>query len=282
MLVQLLNGAVYGSLLFVLASGLVLIYGLRRVVNFAHGSLYMLGAYIGYSISLELGFWSGMIGAAICLAIIGVAMDATIFRTLAEKDPLATVLVTFGVLLVLEDVVQTIWGKQNYSFDAPLLLDGSVEVFGSPFPVYRLAIIAISAIIAASLAAWLRYGKVGLLVRAASEDPLVTAIQGVNTDFLSAAVVALGAAFAGVSGVLAGPFLSLSPVMGGDILVTSFVVVVIGGLGSFSGAFIAAMILGQIQSLGAVYLPDLAELFPFLLMIGVLIWKPTGIAGSRT
>ncbi len=119
-------------------------------------------------------------------------------------------------------------------------------------------------------------------MRAASEDPLVTAIQGVNTDFLSAAVVALGAAFAGVSGVLAGPFLSLSPVMGGDILVTSFVVVVIGGLGSFSGAFIAAMILGQFQSLGSVYLPDLAELFPFLLMIGVLIWKPTGIAGSRT
>lgn len=282
MLVQFLNGAVYGSLLFVLASGLVLIYGLRRVVNFAHGSLYMLGAYIGYTIGLHFGFWPGMIGAAIVLAIIGAIIDMTIFRTLAEKDALATVLATFGVLLILEDVVQTIWGKQNYSVDAPALLNGVVDIFGTPFPVYRLAIIFISAALALSLALWLRYGKAGLLVRAASEDPLVTAIQGVNTDLLSIAVVALGAAFAGISGVLAGPFLSLNPVMGAEILVTSFVVIVIGGLGSFTGAFFSAMILGQIQSFGSVYLPDLAELFPYLLMIAILIWKPTGIAGSRT
>lgn len=282
MLVQFLNGAVYGSLLFVLASGLVLIYGLRRVVNFAHGSLYMLGAYIGYTIGLHFGFWPGMIGSAIVLAIIGAIIDMTIFRTLAEKDALATVLATFGVLLILEDVVQTIWGKQNYSVDAPALLNGVVDIFGTPFPVYRLAIIFISAALALSLALWLRYGKAGLLVRAASEDPLVTAIQGVNTDLLSIAVVALGAAFAGISGVLAGPFLSLNPVMGAEILVTSFVVIVIGGLGSFTGAFFSAMILGQIQSFGSVYLPDLAELFPYLLMIAILIWKPTGIAGSRT
>lgn len=279
--IQLLNGLVYGSLLMIVASGLVLIYGLRRVVNFAHGSLFMLGAYIAYAAALQFGFGGGLLAAVVGLAAVGFCLDRFGFRLLQDRDPLTVMLVTFGLLLVFEDFVQSVWGKQSYSLAAPEALQGTIELFGSPFPVYRLAIVAVGALVAACLVLWLRLSRIGLFIRGASTDPVTTAMQGVNTDRLSAGVVAVGAALAGLAGVVSGPFLSLSPTMGSDILIDSFVVVVIGGLGSFAGAFAAAMILGQVQALGAVYLPDLAALLPFALMTAVLIWRPSGISGSR-
>jgi branched-chain amino acid transport system permease protein len=136
--------------------------------------------------------------------------------------------------------------------------------------------------VALGLSLWLRFSKVGLFVRAASTDPVTTSMQGVNTDLLSAGVVGLGTALAGLAGVVAAPFLSLSPSMSADVIIDSFVVVVIGGLGSLAGAFIAALVLGMVQAIGAVYLPDAAVLLPFVFMIGILIWKPSGFAGSRT
>lgn len=278
---QLLNGFVYGSLLMVVASGLVLIYGLRRIVNFAHGSLYMLGAYVGYTVCLYTDMWAALAAAALVLGIVGFLLDRYGFRLLQDRDPLTTVIITYGLVLIFQDIVQTIWGKGNFSLDAPKLLRGSVTLLGTPFPVYRLAVICAGALIAAGLIFWLGRSRIGLFIRAASTDPLTTAMQGVNTDWVSAGVVAMGAALAGMAGVIAAPFLSLSPTMGGDILIDSFVVVVIGGLGSFGGAFIAAMIVGQIQTFGAVYLPELASLLPFCLMVAILIWKPSGIAGTR-
>ncbi len=278
---QMLNGLVYGALLMIVASGLVLIYGLRRIVNFAHGSLFMLGAYVAYAASLYLGFWSGMAIAIAVLGIIGFLLDRFAFRKLQDRDPLTVLLLTFGLLLIIEDIVQSIWGKQSYSLAAPDILAGTIEVFGAPFPIYRLGIIGIGLLVAICLTAWLHYSKIGLLIRAASIDPATTAMQGVNTDRLGSVVVALGAGLAGLAGVVSGPFLSLAPTMGGDVLIDSFVVVVIGGLGSFFGAFIAAMVLGQVQALGAGYLPDVAALLPFILMAVVLIWRPSGIAGSR-
>ncbi|MFZ3047868.1 MAG: branched-chain amino acid ABC transporter permease [Desulfatirhabdiaceae bacterium] len=278
---QILNGLVYGSLLMVMASGLVLIYGLRRIVNFAHGSLYMLGAYVGYTAVLYTNHWVALLASAVVLAVIGFFLDRYGFRLLQDRDPLTTVIVTYGILLIFEDIVQSIWGKVNYSIDAPEILRGSVNLFGTPFPVYRLAIIVAGGLIAAGLVFWLGKSRIGLYIRAASTDPVTTAMQGVNTDWISAGVVAIGCALAGIAGVIAGPFLSLSPTMGSDILIDSFVVVVIGGLGSFGGAFIAAMIVGLVQTFGAVYVPELAALLPFCLMLIILIWKPSGIAGSR-
>lgn len=279
--IQILNGLVYGALLMIMASGLVLIYGLRRVVNFAHGSLYMLGAYIAYSASLYFNFWVALMLSVAALATLGYCLDRFGFRPLQDRDPLTVMLVTFGLLLVFEDVVQTVWGKQSYSIAAPEALQGAVDLFGTPFPVYRLVIIAVGVMVAAGLIFWLRFSRAGLFIRAASTDPVTTAMQGVNTDRISGGVVAVGGALAGLAGVVSGPFLSLAPTMGSDILIDSFVVVVIGGLGSFAGAFAAAMILGQVQALGAVYLPDLAALLPFALMTAVLVWRPSGIAGSR-
>jgi len=269
-------------LLIVMCSGLALIYGLRRVVNFAHGSLYMLGAYLGYSIAMRSNFWVALVAVPAIMALLGVLLDRYGFRLLQDRDPLSVVLVTFGLLLIIEDFVQTVWGKSNLSVPAPAALSTSIDLFGTPVPAYRLAVIAVGAGVALGLTLWLRYSKVGLFVRAASTDPTTTAMQGVNTDALSAGVVGLGTALAGLAGVVSAPFLSLSPSMSSDVIIDSFVVVVVGGLGSLSGAFIAAMGLGMVQALGAVYLPNAAVLLPFMLMVGILIWKPSGFAGSRT
>lgn len=280
--INLFNGLVYGALLIVMCSGLALIYGLRRVVNFAHGSLYMLGAYLGYSIAMRSNFWVALVAVPAIMAMLGVLLDRYGFRLLQDRDPLSVVLVTFGLLLIIEDFVQTVWGKSNLSVPAPAALSTSIDLFGTPVPAYRLAVIAVGAGVALGLTLWLRYSKVGLFVRAASTDPTTTAMQGVNTDALSAGVVGLGTALAGLAGVVSAPFLSLSPSMSSDVIIDSFVVVVVGGLGSLSGAFIAAMGLGMVQALGAVYLPNAAVLLPFMLMVGILIWKPSGFAGSRT
>lgn len=280
--INLFNGLVYGALLIVMCSGLALIYGLRRVVNFAHGSLYMLGAYLGFSIAQYSNFWVALIAAPAIMAILGVLLDRYGFRLLQDRDPLTVVLVTFGLLLVIEDFVQTVWGKSNLSVPAPASLSAAIDLFGTTVPAYRIAVIVLGFSVAIALSCWLRFSKVGLFVRAASTDPTTTAMQGVDTDTLSASVVGLGTALAGLAGVVAAPFLSLSPSMSSDVIIDSFVVVVVGGLGSLAGAFIAAMVLGMVQALGAVYLPDAAVLLPFGLMIFILIWKPAGLAGSRT
>jgi len=282
MFIHVFNGLVYGALLIVMCSGLALIYGLRRVVNFAHGSLYMLGAYLGYTIATQTNFWVALIAAPAIMALLGVLLDRFGFRLLQDREPLTVVLVTFGLLLVIEDVVQTVWGKGNLSLQAPALLNTSIELFGTAVPAYRIAVIVVGAAVALGLSLWLRYSNIGLFVRAASTDPTTTAMQGVNTDLLSAGVVGLGTALAGLAGVVAAPFLALSPSMSSDVLIDSFVVVVIGGLGSLAGAFIAAVLLGMMQTLGAVYLPDAAAVLPFALMVAVLLWKPAGLAGSRT
>lgn len=281
MLVQILNGLVYGGLLYIVSVGLVLIFGLRRIVNFAHGSLFMLGAYVGFSIAAMGGFWGAILAAAIVLALVGALLDVAILQPLQREDPIVTVLVTFGLLLILEDFAQFVWGKDFLKMPVPSIFSGSVSILGESFPIYRLVVIAVAALVALGLSVWLRVSKIGLYVRASSADPLTTAMQGVNTDRVSVIVVALGAALAGISGTISAPLLALSPSMGSYILIESFIVVVVGGLGSFAGAFIAAIVIGQVHNLGLVYVPWAATMIPFLLMVAVLIWRPTGIAGSH-
>ncbi len=281
MLVQVLNGLVYGGLLYIVAVGLVLIFGLRRVVNFAHGSLFMLGAYVGFSAAAVGNYWVALVVAVVVLAALGGLLDVFVFRPLQRQDPIVTVLVTFGLLLVLEDLAQTVWGKGYRTLAVPDLLAGAVKISGQDFPLYRLMVIAVAALVALSLTLWLRYSRIGLFIRASSVDPVTTAVQGVNTNRVSAIVVAIGTGLAGLSGTIAAPLLAISPSMGGYILVESFIVIVIGGLGSFSGAFIAALVIGQIYNFGVVHLPWASTMIPFLLMVGVLVWRPAGLAGSR-
>jgi branched-chain amino acid transport system permease protein len=281
MFIQVLNGLVFGGLLYIVAVGLVLIFGLRRVVNFAHGNLFMIGAYVGFSAAVIGGFWFGLFAASFVLGVFGALLDVGVFRPLQKQDPLTTVLVTFGLAMVLEDAVQTVWGKDFRTVQVPDLFSGTVSIFGENFPTYRLVVIAIAATVAIGLSLWLKYSRTGLYVRASSFDPVTTAVQGVNSNAVSLAVVALGTALAGLSGTIAAPLLALSPSMGNNIAIESFIVVVIGGLGSFAGAFLAALAIGQIYSFGAVYLPWAATMLPLLLMVLILVWRPTGLAGNR-
>lgn len=279
--IGLFNGLVYGSLLLITASGLALIYGLRRVVNFSHGALYMLGAYIGYSIALYTNFWAALIISPLIMGVIGVCLDKGIFSPLQDRDPLSVLLVTFGILLIIDDFVHAIWGRGNLSVSIPEVLDFTVNTFGMPIPAYRIAIIGLGIVVVVGLLALFRLTRIGLFARAASTDPSTTAMQGVNTDQVSALIVGIGTGLAGLAGVAASPLYSLSPTMGGDILVSSFVVVVIGGLGSLWGAFVTAIILGLINSYGTMYLPEISAILPFALMIAVLLWRPAGLAGNR-
>ena len=281
MFIQILNGLAYGGLLYIVSVGLVLIFGLRRIVNFAHGSLFMIGAYVGFSVAAIGSFWGAILIAAVVLGLVGALLDISIFRPLQREDPIVTVLVTFGLLLVLEDFAQFVWGKDFLRMPVPAMFAGSVSIFGDSFPAYRLVVIATAALVGLGLTLWLRMSKIGLYVRASNADPLTTAMQGVDTDRVSIIVVALGAALAGLSGTISAPLLALSPSMGGYILIESFIVVVVGGLGSFAGAFIAAIVIGQVHNFGLVYVPWAATMFPFVLMVAVLIWRPTGIAGSH-
>jgi branched-chain amino acid transport system permease protein len=280
--INLFNGLVYGSLLIIMSSGLALIYGLRRVVNFAHGALYMLGAYIGFTVAMQSNFWVALVAAPTAMAIFGALLDRYGFRLLQDREPLSVMLVTFGLLLILQDLVVFIWGKANHSLFTPELLNFTVDLMGNQVPAYRIGVIVVGLTVALGLTLWLRFSRIGLFVRAASTDPVTTSMQGVNTDAISAGVVGLGSALAGLAGVVAGPFLSLTPHMSSDVLIDSFVVVVIGGLGSLAGAFIAALLLGMMQAIGAVYMPQVSVLLPFIFMIAILIWKPSGLAGSRT
>lgn len=281
MTIQLLNGLVYGGLLYLVAVGLVLIFGLRRVVNFAHGAVFMIGAYVGFSAAAVGNYWVGLVVAVIVLAVLGGLLDVFVFRPLQRHDPLVTVLVTFGLLMVLEDFAQIVWGKDFRTMPVPELLSGTVQIAGEAFPVYRLMVMAVAGAVALGLMLWLRYSRIGLFVRASSADPVVTAIQGVDTNRVSITVVAIGTALAGLSGTIAAPLLSLSPSMGGYILVESFIVIVIGGLGSFGGALIAALVIGQINNFGVVHLPWASTMIPFLLMVAVLVWRPQGFAGKH-
>jgi len=241
----------------------------------------MIGAYVGFSVAAIGTFWGAILIAAVVLGLVGALLDISIFRPLQREDPIVTVLVTFGLLLVLEDFAQFVWGKDFLRMPVPAMFAGSVSIFGDSFPAYRLVVIATAALVGLGLTLWLHLSKIGLYVRASNADPLTTAMQGVDTDRVSIIVVALGAALAGLSGTISAPLLALSPSMGGYILIESFIVVVVGGLGSFAGAFIAAIVIGQVHNFGLVYVPWAATMFPFVLMVAVLIWRPTGIAGSH-
>lgn len=278
---QVLNGIALGALYTVLATGLALVYGLRGVMNLAHGGLYMLGAYLSYALADATSFWVALLVAPLCLAVVGCLLEYTALRPLQRRSMLELALITLGLALILEHVVVRIWGRQTLSVRVPSMLQGSTDLLGVTYPTYRLFLIAVGLGLTLALMVWLRRSRIGLYVRAASQEGEITAMMGVNIDRVSTLVVALSAAFAGLAGVLASAYLAVEPSMGGDILITSLIVVVIGGLGSIGGAVAAGMGLGMLQTIGTVVIPELAALVPYLVLIAVLVWRPMGLAGKR-
>jgi branched-chain amino acid transport system permease protein len=278
---QLANALALASLLTILASGLALIFGLRDVMNFAHGALFMIGAYLGYTISGMFNFWAALAIVPALLALLGVAFEYALVRPLQRRSPMDVALVTYGLALILSQVVIKIWGTAPLSVAEPPSLSGSINLFGQPYPAYRIFLIGVGFGACAALAAWLKYTRSGMHVRAVSQSPMVARIMGVNTDRLGLLVVCMGTGFAGFAGVLAGPYLSVDPALGASILINCLIVVVIGGLGSVGGTIAAAVVYGLIQVLGSLLSPTLAVMAPYLLLFFVLLWRPQGFGRGR-
>ncbi len=275
------NSLALASLLILLSSGLALIYGLRDVINFGHGALYMLGAYLGYSLARVGGFWFALIAAPALLGLVGVLFECAVLRPLQRRSHIEVALVTLGLGILLGQLIIYVYGGEARSIDAPASLAGSVSAYGLSYPVYRLFLIAVGLGSCALLAIWLNFTRSGLYVRAVSQDPSVARMMGLDADRLSLLVTVLSAVFAGVAGVLAGPYLSVDPGMDVAMIVNCLIIVVIGGAGSIVGAVVAALIFGFVQVAGSVFLPDLAALAPYALLMFVLLFAPRGLGRGR-
>jgi branched-chain amino acid transport system permease protein len=280
-LAQLANALALASLLTLLATGLALVFGLRDVMNFAHGALFMFGAYLAYSVSGLFGFWAALIVVPIALGLVGVLFEYAAFRPLRHRPQMDVALLTFGFALVISQIVIKIWGASPLALGPPPLLAGSTDLFGRPYPTYRLFLIVVGFAACGALALWLRYTRLGMHVRAVSRSPQISRILGVNTDRLGLLVVAMGLAYAGFAGVLAGPYLAIDPALGANILISCLIVVVVGGLGSIGGAIAAALVYGFVEVFGSMASPVLAVTAPYLLLFIVLLWRPQGFGNGR-
>jgi branched-chain amino acid transport system permease protein len=283
-LAQFLSGLSYASTLFLVSSGLSIIFGVTRIVNFAHGSFYMLGAYIASSLAARLphtslGFWTSMVVAAIAVGLVGIVMEVVILRRIYRAPELFQILATFGVILIVQNVVQMIWGTEDiFSSRAPGL-SGAIEIFGQLFPQYDLALIAFAPLMLLLLWLILHKTRWGVLVRAATQDREMAASLGVNQNLLFTSVVFLGCLLAGLAGALQIPRESVNLQMDLNIITETFVVVVVGGLGSVLGAFLAALLIGETHAFGLLVLPSLTLVMTFLLMAIVLVMRPLGFLG---
>ncbi len=260
--VQVINGVQLGLLLFLVASGLTLVFGILDFVNLAHGSIYMIGAFICASLTFYLGnFLLAVLVALPLTGLVGYAIERVVARNLYDKDHLDHVLGTFGLILVLDTSAHLIWGPEGISVPLPLWLDGQVELFkGAVIPTFRLLIIATGLAVAGGLVWLVNYTRLGMLIRAGASNRTMVSALGIDIKTLFALVFALGSMMAGLAGMLISPITEASIGMGGEIIITAFVVIIVGGIGSMKGAFIAAIIIGLIDTLGRAFLDSLFEL----------------------
>ena len=279
--IQALHGLVYGMLLFLVASGLTLIFGMMGVLNFAHGAIYMLGAYFSFSILQWTGqFWLSLIFAPFMVAGIGIVIERFLLRKVHTFGHAHELLLTFGVAYIIEELVKIIWGNEPLLVKLPPILDGSVAFLGIEYPVYRLFILVISFLVFALMFTILFKTRAGIIVRAAVSNKNMVDALGFNVPMIFLLLFGMGAWLAGLAGVIGGPYLITNPGMAATIIIDLFVVVVVGGLGSIEGALIASLIIGQLQSIGILFLPQFAIVFEFLLMALVLIFRPHGLMGE--
>jgi branched-chain amino acid transport system permease protein len=297
---QILNGVQLGIMLFLMAAGLTLVFGIMNLINLAHGSFYMVGAYVAAAAFAATG--SFVIGLAVALAaaaIIGVAVEIVVFRRLYERHHLDQVLATFGLILFFNEAVRIIWGSTALYMGVPAFLNGRVELLpGIPYPSYRLAIIVAGLVVALLLYLLIARTRTGMLIRAGAANRVMLGALGVNVTLLYTLVFALGAALAALAGVMAGPIFTVESGMGESVLILAFVVIVIGGIGSVRGAFVAALLVGIVDAVGRAYLrpllalfvsrvaadkagPALASMLIYILMAAVLFIRPQGLFPPR-
>ncbi len=295
LLAQMLNGLQYGVMLFLLAAGLTLVFGIMSFVNLAHGSLYMLGAYAAAVVGVHTGsFALGVLAAVVTGLVVGLLLEWVAISKLYSRDHLDHVLATFGMVLFFNEVVRMLWGPQPMFVSLPESLSGTVDLLGFTYPTYRFLIIVVGLLVAVGSQWLIHKTRVGMLIRAGSVNPQMVGALGVNIRMLNAMLFGLGAALAALAGAMAGPILSVQSGMGEPVLITTLVVIVIGGIGSVHGALYAGIIVGLVDTLGRTFLPmllrtvadrevanaagpALASMLIYLLMAAVLAWRPQGL-----
>lgn len=276
---QALNGISFGALLFILAAGLSLIFGMMDVVNLAHGSFYMLGAYVALTVVQRTGsFWPALVIAPLAVGLLGFVIEPLLLRRLRGRH-LDQVLLTIGLSLVIADLIGLAWGREIRSIPLPAGLDHSVQVMGGDYPVYRLFVIAFGIALAVVFSLVHRRTRMGALIRAGVDDAPMLAALGVDIDRLFAVTFAVGAALAAIAGVVAAPVFGVFPGMDVDALIYSLIVVVVGGLGTLSGAVVGAGLIGPADTFGKVLFPQFALALIFALLALVLLLRPTGLLG---
>jgi branched-chain amino acid transport system permease protein len=278
---QLFTGLVLGGILVLLAIGLSLIFGLMTVVNFAHGSLYMLGAYVGFFVlGYTKSFWAALVIAPLVVGIFGLVIERLLIRPLYGRGPDDPLLLTFGLSLVLVEAVKLVAGKLGLTLDPPAALAGAVDLGFMKFPAYRIFVLLVTVVVLVALWLFLEKTNVGLVVRAGSRDALMVRALGIDLGRVWFLVFGLGIAMAGLAGILAGPLRGVYAEMGVEIIIEAFVVVVVGGMGSLPGAIVAGLLIGEVISLTTFFAPKLAEIVVFMVMAVVLLARPSGLFGE--
>jgi len=283
-LVQVMSGLSVGMFLFLVSVGMSLIFGVTRIVNLAHGSFYMVGAYLMVTLieglpEHPLRFWGALLLAPLGVAVLGGLIEVALLRRIYGRDPLMQLIVTFGLILIIGTLVLIVWGPDNKSVPRPESLAGSVRILGQPFPSYYLLVLGLAPLVAVCL--WLIFYRTrwGMLIRAATVDREMLGALGVDVSRLYTEVFMFASWLAGLGGALAAPTVAVALGMDGDVLITAFVVVVIGGLGSFAGSFISALLVGELQSFGILIIPAISIVLLFALMAVVLVVRPWGLLG---
>ncbi|MGA8007414.1 MAG: branched-chain amino acid ABC transporter permease [Burkholderiales bacterium] len=281
-LIQLLNGVQYGLLLFLIASGLTLIFGIMGVINLAHGSFYMVGAYLAFSLTGLIGnFWLALPAGVALAVLLGVALEWLLIRHLYRRDHLYQVLLTYGLILVFEELRSMLFGDDVHGVAVPAPLNFSIRLTDTlSYPVYRLAMSGVCLVLAAGMYLLISRTRVGMMIRAGSVNREMVQALGIDIGLLYRLVFALGVALAAFAGMLAAPVASVYPGMGNQVLIISFVVIVIGGIGSVRGALAAALLIGLADVFGQVVFPHIAGMTVYLVMAAVLLWRPRGLFGS--
>jgi branched-chain amino acid transport system permease protein len=280
---QAFNGLVDGGFYALLALGLAVIFGMLGVVNLAHGAFYMLGAF-GAFIALDafgLPFWLSLVLVPPLLGVAGMALERLFIRRLTPLDPLYNFLFTFGVALILQDLMKREYGTNSQPYARPSELAGTVDLGLFTYPAYQVFVLAVSVV--ACVGVWLVFSRtrVGMIVRAATERPELTRALGIDVGRWVTPVFGFGVALAAFAGVLAAPMRAVNPLMGADLIITVFALVVIGGLGSVFGSVIAGFAVGLVSALGNLYVPALSQILVFILMAAVLLWRPAGLFGRE-
>jgi branched-chain amino acid transport system permease protein len=281
LLIQVLNGVQYGLLLFLVASGLTLIFGIMGVINLAHGSFYMMGAYIAFSLTGLIGnFWLALaVGIPLGVAI-GLALELLLFRRLYRRDHLYQVLLTYGLILIMEELRSLLVGDDVHGIAIPALFAFSIRLTDTlAYPVYRLLMSAICLVMAGLMTLVIRRTRLGMTIRAGANNPEMVELLGIDIGLVYRIVFAAGVALAAFAGMIAAPVASVYPGMGNQILIVSFVVVVIGGIGSIKGAFLGSLLIGLADTFGQVLAPEIAGMTIYMLMAAVLLWRPAGLFG---